>query len=83
MMLSARKGNLVLDMSCDVYFTNPTDVEWSVTRVDVEAYILKNKYTKELTPDFTKEILTGKVSAHSTGHMRLNFHNVLPHQWSP
>ncbi|WP_167884981.1 hypothetical protein [Pyrococcus sp. ST04] len=38
--LSAKRGDLVLDMSCEVYFTNPTDIEWHITDVITEARIL-------------------------------------------
>ncbi|NJE61897.1 hypothetical protein [Thermococcus sp. 21S7] len=78
MVLSAKKGNLVLDMTCEVYFTNPTDVSWKVTRIDVEAHVLRTKYTKDLTPSYTKDIITHTIPPQGTGEFELNFHDTLP-----
>ena len=53
--LSANKGDLTLDMSCDVYFTNPTNIQWNITRIDTDAHVLKTSRTKDLTIESTKK----------------------------
>ncbi len=77
LLLSAEKGNFVLDLSCEVYFTNPTDVEWHITDVTTEARILKNQYTKEVTPEFTDTLLTPTIPPKGTGKLKIDFHDVL------
>ncbi|NJE61895.1 hypothetical protein [Thermococcus sp. 21S7] len=77
MVLSAKKGNLVLDMTCEVYFTNPTDVSWKVTDVVTEARILKSQHTQEITPEFSDALLTPTVPAKGTGRLQVNFHDTL------
>ncbi|MDI3476241.1 MAG: hypothetical protein PWQ95_1969 [Thermococcaceae archaeon] len=79
LQLSAKEGNLVLDMECVVYFTNPTDVQWDITSINANAHILKTRYTKDLTPEFTPpKILTKTVPAGGVGEFELKFHDVLP-----
>jgi len=78
LVLSAERGNLILDMSCEVYFTNPTDVEWRITDVVTEARILKGQYTQEITPEFSDTLLTPTVPAKGTGRLQVNFHDTLP-----
>ncbi|WP_457742401.1 glycine zipper family protein [Thermococcus sp.] len=77
MTLSAKSGDLVLDMECDVHFTNPTDVKWNITRIDVEAHVLKTQYTKDLTIEPTKTIITHTVPPGGIGEFKLDFHDVL------
>ncbi|MFA4641214.1 hypothetical protein [Pyrococcus kukulkanii] len=78
LVLSAERGNLILDMSCEVYFTNPTDVEWRITDVVTEARILKGQCTQEITPEFSDTLLTPTVPAKGTGRLQVNFHDTLP-----
>ncbi|MDK2913242.1 MAG: hypothetical protein PWQ79_157 [Thermococcaceae archaeon] len=79
LQLLAKEGNLVLDMECVVYFTNPTDVQWEITSINANAHILKTRYTKDLTPEFTPPtILTKTVPAGGVGEFELKFHDVLP-----
>ncbi len=75
--LSAERGNPVLDMSCEVHFTNPTDIEWEITRIDTEARILKTEYTKDSTIEPTKTITLHIVSTKGVGEFKLEFHDVL------
>ncbi len=76
--LSANKGDLTLGMSCDVYFTNPTNVQWNITRIDTDAHVLKTPRTKGLTIESTKTITTHTVSPGGVGKFELEFHDVLP-----
>ncbi|NJF25575.1 hypothetical protein [Thermococcus sp. Bubb.Bath] len=77
--LSAKKGNLVLDTTCTVYFTNPTDVQWNITGIIPYPHILKTEYTEDLTPEFTPPtMLTKTVPAGGVGEFKLNLHDVLP-----
>ncbi len=76
--LLANKGDLTLDMKCDVYFTNPTDVQWSITRIDTDAHVLKTSRTKDLTIEPTKTIITHTVPPGGVGKFELEFHDVLP-----
>lgn len=59
--LSANKGDLTLNMKCNVYFTNPTGVQWNITRIDAEAHVLKTPHTKDLTIEPTKTIITHTI----------------------
>ena len=76
--LSANKGDLTLGMSCDVYFTNPTNVQWNITRIDTDAHVLKTPRTKDLTIESTKTIVTHTVPPGGLGEFELEFHDVLP-----
>lgn len=77
MKLSAEKGNLVLDMKCEVYFTNPTDVEWNITNVTMDARVLKTQSTKDLTIEPTKTIITHTVPPRDIGEIKLEFHDTI------
>ncbi len=79
MKLSAEKGNLVLDMKCEVYFTNPTDVEWNITRIDIDpSRILATERTKDVTIGIPAEtIITRKVAPGGVGEFKLDYHGVL------
>ena len=76
--LSADKGDLTLDMKCKVYFTNPTKVQWNITRVDTDAHVLKTPRTRDLTIEPTKTIITHTVPPGRIGELELEFHDVLP-----
>lgn len=76
--LSANKGDLTLNMKCNVYFTNPTGVQWNITRIDAEAHVLKTPHTKDLTIEPTKTIITHTVPLGGVGEFELEFHDVLP-----
>ena len=76
--LSANKGDLALDMKCNVYFTNPTGVQWNITRIDTDAHVLKTPSTKDLTIEPTKTIITHTVPPGGVGEFELEFHDVLP-----
>ena len=76
--LSANKGDLTLDMKCDVYFTNPTEFQWNITRIDTDAHVLKTPHTKDLTLEPTKTITTHTVPPGGVGKFELEFYDVLP-----
>ena len=76
--LSANKGDLTLNMKCNVYFTNPTGVQWNITRIDAEAHVLKTPHTKDLTIEPTKTIITHTIPPGGVGEFELEFHDVLP-----
>jgi len=79
MVLSAKKGNLVLNMTCEVYFTNPTNVSWDITRIDIDpARILGTQRTNDVTIGIpTETIITRTVAPGGVGEFKLDFPGVL------
>ena len=62
----------------EVDFTNPTGVQWNITRIDTDAHVLKTPRTKDLTIEPTKTIITHTVPLGGVGEFELEFHDVLP-----